>query len=52
MESLPKDVLALIALDMDIEYVIRLCQSSPVFNNKICKNDYFWQNKLHSDIKL
>lgn len=49
MENLPKDVLSLIALDMDIEYVIRLCQTSHAFNNKICKDEYFWLNKLKKD---
>lgn len=52
MDKLPKDVLALIALDMDIEYVIRLCQTSSTFNEKICKNNYFWLNKLQKDYNI
>lgn len=52
MEKLPKDVLSFLALDMDIEYVIRLCQTSSAFNEKICKNSYFWLNKLQKDYNI
>lgn len=46
LSNLPKDVLMLLVLEMDIEYVINLCQTSSIFNNKICKDDHFWLNKL------
>lgn len=46
LSQLPKDVLVALALDLDLEYVISLCQTSPIFNEKICQNNNFWLNKL------
>jgi len=52
LSHLPKDVLMLLALEMDIEYVINLCQSSSLFNNKICKDNHFWLNKLFKEFGI
>ena len=52
MENLPKDVLTLLLLDLDIDSVISMCQTSSKFKNKICLNDYFWMNKLSHDFGL
>jgi len=52
LSDLPKDVLMLLALEMDIEYIINLCQTSSLFNNKICKNNYFWMNKLFKEFGI
>jgi len=52
LSMLPKDVLILLALEMDIEYVINLCKTSSIFNQKICKNEHFWKNKLFKDYEI
>jgi len=52
MDTLPKDVLIFLVLDMDIESITRLCRTSSVFNEKICKNNYFWLNKLQKDYNI
>lgn len=49
MESLPKDVLTLIALHLDRSDILNLCGTSEYLNDKICNNKYFWLQKLKSD---
>tara|TARA_R110001599_G_scaffold333191_1_gene549045 strand:+ start:3440 stop:4075 length:636 start_codon:yes stop_codon:yes gene_type:complete len=52
MEDLPKDVLILLLLDLDIDSVVNMCQTSSKFKNKICLNNYFWLNKLSHDFGI
>ena len=52
LSDLSKDVLVYLALDMDLESIIKLCQTSSKINEKICKNDNFWLNKLINDYNI
>ncbi len=47
MESLPKDVLVLLAFDLDYADILKLCSSTKRINRAICDNEYFWRNKLY-----
>ena len=48
MESLPFDVLELIALDLPLESLTKYCRSSKRFQ-RICENNNFWKRKLAKD---
>lgn len=48
-ESLPKDVIVAIALNMNISDISGLCQTSKFFNDAICNNNSFWVSKLRQD---
>ena len=48
-ETVHKDVLNKLALDMEIEDILSLCQTSKRFNDKICNNPSFWENLLIRD---
>ena len=41
----PKDVIILIALELDTPEILKLCRTSKKFNNALCKNDFFWLRK-------
>ena len=45
MESLPKDLLIQLALELDLPSILNYCRSSKKFNNLICNNYTFWMNK-------
>jgi hypothetical protein len=47
MEKLPKDVLVLLAIDLDYADILRLCKSSSRMNRFVCQNENFWRNKLY-----
>ena len=47
MENLPKDVVALLAIDLDYVDILKLCRSSSRMNRFICQNEDFWRNKLY-----
>ena len=49
MENLPKDVLTLLALEMDLPSIISFCSSNKRINNTICKKDIFWRNKIEKE---
>lgn len=49
LENIPKDVLAQIALELNLEDIVRLCQTNKKFDNIICKSDSFWINKSKKD---
>jgi len=49
LETLPKDILVLLALELDFNDFINLSQTSSKINEKICRNRYFWINKLMKD---
>jgi hypothetical protein len=49
MESLPKDVLVYLALELNLVDIVSLCKSNKNIDNKICKNQYFWRNKINKE---
>lgn len=46
MERLPKDVLVMLALDLNIKEILNLCLTSRRYNRLVCENENFWRNKL------
>lgn len=46
MENLSKDVLILLAIEMDYADILNFCKSSKRIDNYVCKNKFFWLNKL------
>ena len=49
METLNKDMLVKIALELDLPRLLRFCESEKRINDKVCKNNDFWRNKLERD---
>lgn len=49
MEDLNKDVLLLLAMQMDLPTLNNFCRTSKRINEKVCNNDIFWRNKLEKD---
>jgi hypothetical protein len=49
MEYLPKDVLVLLAMEMSYPEILKFCQTNKNINRAVCKNNYFWRNKLYKD---
>jgi hypothetical protein len=49
MEHLPKDVLILLALELDEPSISKLCGSSKRLNEIICDNQLFWKKKLEKE---
>ena len=49
MENFNVDELFLLALELDLPSVINFCKSSKRVNEKICKNERFWQVKVNRD---
>ena len=47
-----KDILLLMALDLDTPDLLNLCLSSKIFNRKICQNDKFWLQKIRRDFPI
>ena len=47
--NLNKDLLGLIALELNYPDIIRLCQTNSRFNHIVCKSDTFWRNKAIKD---
>ena len=47
--DLPVDVIALVALDLDLPNILSLCESNVKFNRAVCKKESFWLNKLLKD---
>lgn len=44
-----KQSLILIAMELDLPSVLNFCKSSKKINNSVCKNKFFWINKLKKD---
>ena len=44
-----KDILGVIALDLNYYDILSLCSSHSRFNNRICQNNAFWYNKIKRD---
>ena len=49
MENINKDLLPLIAFDLNYPDILRFCQLSKRINNFICRNEHFWRSKLYLD---
>lgn len=49
MESMSKDILSTIAMNLDLPSLLRWCQSNSEINNHICNNSNVWRNKLLKD---
>ncbi|GAI81263.1 unnamed protein product, partial [marine sediment metagenome] len=45
-EHLSKDVIFLLALELDLPSILQLCLTSKKYNQHICENPNFWKNKL------
>ena len=50
--NLPKDMLYLLALDLDMATLAAYCRSNKRFNNIACDNEVFWINKLKKDFQI
>lgn len=49
MENLSKDILMLLAMEMDLPSLLNFCESSKKINDKVCKQNIFWKNKLEKE---
>lgn len=49
METLNKDVLLKLALDLDLASLVKFCKSSKRINATVCNDNMFWFNKLRKD---
>ena len=49
MENINKDLLPLIAFELNYPDILRFCQVSKRINNFICRNEHFWRSKLYMD---
>lgn len=47
-----KDVLMLIALELDIPTLFNYCKSNSRMNEAVCNNDYFWVRRLKQDFNI
>lgn len=47
--SFPKDIIILLALELDDPSIINLCRSSKRYNEAICKNQNFWKLKIEKE---
>ena len=52
METLPRDVLIKTILELPINDITKLCQTSKRINDLICESDEFWRLKLYHDFKI
>ena len=52
METLPRDVLIKTILELHINDITKLCQTSKRINDLICESDEFWRLKLYQDFKI
>ena len=49
MDKASKDVLTLLALELNYIDIISLCSTSKRTNRYVCQNKNFWKNKLRKD---
>ena len=52
METLPRDVLIKTILELPVNNITKLCQTSKRINDLICESDEFWRLKLYHDFKI
>ena len=50
METLPRDIVSVIALELDLPDILNYCLSKSNFN--ICNNESFWIRKLDKDFRI
>lgn len=48
-EILPNEIIIDIALNMSLNTIVNLCQTSQKFRDLIYDNEYFWQQKFYQD---
>lgn len=49
METLSKDVLVLLAMELNYVDILKFCQSSKRINRYVCENSDFWRNWLYKE---
>jgi len=49
LELLPNEFILPFVLSLSLVEISHLCQTNQRFNNFICNNDYFWQQKFYHD---
>lgn len=52
MERMDKNVMRIMALDLDLPSVLSLCRGNKRLNKEICDSQLFWRDKLHQDYPL
>lgn len=51
-DTIPKDIIAYIALTMDLPEISIYCRLSKKFYINVCKNDNFWNERLKQDYNI
>lgn len=46
LETLPKDVLFTLALELDLPSMLKWCRTNAYINEKVCNNSAVWNKKL------
>lgn len=46
---IPKDVLIMMMLDLDLPDVLKMCRSNKRFNEILCQNPLFWRKRLEKE---
>ena len=49
MEKLPKDMIIYLAMEMELLEIISFCNTSKKINERVCKNNIFWRNKIEKE---
>lgn len=49
MEKQSKEILILLALELDLKSLLKFCQTNKKINKIICDNDIFWKNKIEKE---
>lgn len=48
-DILPKETISVVALNLSPHFIINLCRSNSRFNEIICNDNFFWENKFKKD---
>jgi hypothetical protein len=49
MDKFPKEMLIQVALELDMENIIKFCKTNKKVNSAVCENENFWRQKLLKD---
>ncbi len=49
MDTLSKDALVLLAMELDYADIIKFCQTSKKVDRYVCQNNDFWRNRLYKE---
>jgi len=49
MEKLPKDMIIYLAMEMELPEILSFCKTSKKTNERVCKDNNFWRNKIKKD---